>query len=160
MAIVTGLILLACGPWMLVYRQGNLIVGFGAGVIGYANALEWGWGFGNWLDVAPSTPPPGVYVVFCSPFGQMSRSLPLGAMAFAGPRDRVVTAEFPLLLPALVGTWATIWLWRGDRWRAGACQNCGYDQTGNTSGRCPECGANIAGGKRGATASPERGDRP
>jgi hypothetical protein len=26
----------------------------------------------------------------------------------------------------------------------GCCQTCGYDLTGNTSGRCPECGKDIA----------------
>jgi hypothetical protein len=28
--------------------------------------------------------------------------------------------------------------WR--RWFAGRCIKCGYDLTGNKSGRCPECG--------------------
>ena len=32
-----------------------------------------------------------------------------------------------------------IW-YRGRRIPPGRCQNCGYDLTGNTSGRCPECG--------------------
>ncbi len=27
------------------------------------------------------------------------------------------------------------------RWNQGRCMNCGYDLTGNVSGRCPECGA-------------------
>lgn len=33
-------------------------------------------------------------------------------------------------------------LWRLDRPRVvpGHCSVCGYDLTGNTSGRCPECG--------------------
>ena len=26
----------------------------------------------------------------------------------------------------------------------GQCLNCGYDLTGNVSGRCPECGADVA----------------
>ncbi len=30
----------------------------------------------------------------------------------------------------------TVWYW-GD---AEKCPNCGYDLTGNESGRCPECG--------------------
>ncbi|MCC6361329.1 MAG: hypothetical protein IT450_21540 [Phycisphaerales bacterium] len=25
----------------------------------------------------------------------------------------------------------------------GCCRNCGYDLTGNTSGRCPECGRRV-----------------
>ena len=27
--------------------------------------------------------------------------------------------------------------------RPGHCRSCGYDLTGNTSGRCPECGATV-----------------
>lgn len=34
----------------------------------------------------------------------------------------------------------TVWYW-GD---LDACLNCGYNLTGNTSGICPECGANVA----------------
>ena len=35
--------------------------------------------------------------------------------------------------------------WRFDRrrYRTGHCQRCGYDLTGNLSGRCPECGKNV-----------------
>lgn len=29
-------------------------------------------------------------------------------------------------------------------WRKGCCLKCGYDLTGNISGRCPECGTMIA----------------
>ena len=31
----------------------------------------------------------------------------------------------------------------GRKPRPGHCQACGYDLTGNTSGRCPECGVNC-----------------
>jgi hypothetical protein len=30
-----------------------------------------------------------------------------------------------------------------SRYPDGACQKCGYDLTGNVSGRCPECGAAV-----------------
>lgn len=35
------------------------------------------------------------------------------------------------------------WFWWTDSRRIGPgrCRNCGYDLTGNVSGRCPECGA-------------------
>lgn len=35
------------------------------------------------------------------------------------------------------------------RWRAkrGLCPNCGYDVTGNVSGRCPECGEPVRKGR-------------
>jgi membrane protein implicated in regulation of membrane protease activity len=35
-------------------------------------------------------------------------------------------------------------LWRRMKPRPpGHCQNCGYDLTGNVSGRCPECGEPV-----------------
>lgn len=33
--------------------------------------------------------------------------------------------------------------WRADRHRRGHCRKCGYNLTGNVSGRCPECGKDI-----------------
>jgi hypothetical protein len=52
-------------------------------------------------------------------------------------------AYFPLyvlLPPLLVGAW----LLRGRRYKAPLCRHCGYDLTGNVSGRCPECGTPVA----------------
>ncbi len=35
-------------------------------------------------------------------------------------------------------------LWRRDRrFRQGHCQQCGYNLTGNESGKCPECGTEV-----------------
>lgn len=55
---------------------------------------------------------------------------------------------FPFLLfaayPALAfirGPWR-----RHRRQRKGLCLKCGYDLTGNTSGRCPECGEAVTRG--------------
>jgi hypothetical protein len=53
----------------------------------------------------------------------------------------------PLWIPFLPLTGVTLWLW----WRyrpvlVGVCANCRYDLTGNTSGRCPECGTEVAAG--------------
>lgn len=54
----------------------------------------------------------------------------------------------PLLL---IGTpvWGAFWAWLWVAWmnalreceRPNTCTSCGYDLTGNISGRCPECGA-------------------
>ena len=50
----------------------------------------------------------------------------------------------PLWLPVLaVGVGATVLHRQRNRLRVGSCQHCGYDLTGNVSGRCPECGAAI-----------------
>jgi hypothetical protein len=50
--------------------------------------------------------------------------------------------SFPLWIPFLLIGVPTGWLWWRDRRRVPAgCCACGYDLTGNISGRCPECGA-------------------
>ncbi len=36
--------------------------------------------------------------------------------------------------------------WRHRRFPPGHCSRCGYDLTGNVSGKCPECGAAILAG--------------
>jgi hypothetical protein len=47
----------------------------------------------------------------------------------------------PIWLPLMVSTSAAVFLWRsGRRTPGGHCEKCGYDLTGNVSGRCPECG--------------------
>jgi hypothetical protein len=50
----------------------------------------------------------------------------------------------PLWIPGALAAIPTALLWRLDRRRPapGACR-CGYDLTGNTSGRCPECGRSL-----------------
>jgi hypothetical protein len=48
----------------------------------------------------------------------------------------------PPWIPLFVLAIPTAYLWHRDRRpRAGHCQRCGYDLTGNVSGRCSECGA-------------------
>ncbi len=47
----------------------------------------------------------------------------------------------PYWLPFLVVAVPTVALWWSSRpFPRGHCPACGYDLTGNTSGRCPECG--------------------
>ena len=67
---------------------------------------------------------------------------------FANPLvGRVSSIGVPLGIPLLVCVFTIILLMRLDRRRIlpGHCQNCGYDLTGNVSGRCPECGTAIEG---------------
>ncbi len=50
----------------------------------------------------------------------------------------------PLWIPLLIFAVPTFILWRRDRRHPpGHCQRCGYDLTGNVSGRCPECGEAV-----------------
>ena len=43
------------------------------------------------------------------------------------------------MIAAVVLCIALVWLWP-TRVRASKCGHCGYNLTGNVSGRCPECG--------------------
>jgi hypothetical protein len=47
--------------------------------------------------------------------------------------------SIPLLLLLLVAPPTALFWWL-DRRRPGLCRECGYNLTGNVSGRCPECG--------------------
>ncbi len=53
-------------------------------------------------------------------------------------RTQFITLPFWLLF--LLATIPTVILFRRDRIPPGHCQRCGYNLTGNVSGRCPECG--------------------
>ena len=61
-----------------------------------------------------------------------------------------VYSEFPVWVLFLATFVPTVFLYRSRRHsrRVGCCAQCGYDLTGNVSGRCPECGQpmNDAGG--------------
>ena len=47
----------------------------------------------------------------------------------------------PLWIPLCAAIPPTLWLWlRRRHHKEGHCRSCGYDLTGNLSGRCPECG--------------------
>ncbi len=58
--------------------------------------------------------------------------------------------EIPLWLPLLLSALTVFWARRGARPRntTAACRTCGYDLTGNLSGRCPECGTPVATGQK------------
>jgi hypothetical protein len=58
-------------------------------------------------------------------------------VAGAGRDYFAIPVWMPILLLALPT--ATLW-YRDRRPPKGHCQNCGYNLTGNVSGRCPECG--------------------
>ena len=61
----------------------------------------------------------------------------------------VWTIVVPLWMPFLILAAPTGLLWWLDRPPPrGHCQQCGYDLTGNVSGRCPECGTEILANSR------------
>ena len=48
------------------------------------------------------------------------------------------------LAPALALVWSLLYVsWCNRGLACWHCQTCGYDLTGNESGRCPECGTDI-----------------
>lgn len=58
---------------------------------------------------------------------------------FACPALVILT---PVWMPLLAVAVPTAFLWRREqrRSKSGHCRNCGYNLTGNVTGRCPECG--------------------
>jgi predicted RNA-binding Zn-ribbon protein involved in translation (DUF1610 family) len=52
--------------------------------------------------------------------------------------------SFALVFMIGAGIWPLVALRRVRRRRKGRCSQCGYDLTGNVSGRCPECGSTVA----------------
>ena len=51
-----------------------------------------------------------------------------------------------ILLGAAAGMTGFLFLIDRQRIPPGHCQSCGYNLTGNVSGRCPECGEPVADG--------------
>ncbi len=63
-----------------------------------------------------------------------------------GQRD-VLLPSWPIAVPLVIWLGLKAERWRYRR-RTGHCRHCGYDLTGNVSGRCPECGTNVQSGGR------------
>ena len=59
------------------------------------------------------------------------------------PAPVYMHALFCLLAVVAVATVVLFLLDHRHRLPPGHCKNCGYDLTGNTSGRCPVCGAAV-----------------
>lgn len=106
------------------------------------------------VDIALPRPPPYLYNVdegFPRPVCRIGwRQVALTPRGFAQPvlwprrvpgKD-IVETMVPLWIPLVLVGVLTLIAWRRERHQhpSGRCQRCGYDLTGNVSGRCPECG--------------------
>jgi len=72
-------------------------------------------------------------------------TLESGPLWFGGARINQRVIAIPIWMPitiAATGTFVLYWTGRGRR-PVGHCADCGYNLTGNVSGRCPECGALV-----------------
>lgn len=99
----------------------------------HGNGMGFSFHSGTWIPISPEL------------FGLI---LPWASGPFPGGLAGI-TQRFwiiPLWIPFLLIGGSTAWsYWRDRRRRfgSGRCLNCGYDLTGNVSGRCPECGSTI-----------------
>lgn len=108
--------------------------------------------------------------------GPRINNIPLGRLGFLGIVTgtnrggwRYIVITVPLwMLVALLLVYPTTVFIRGPalrrrRLRRHQCPACGYDRSGNTSGRCPECGQVLEAGKtpaHGNASGPEAATTP
>jgi hypothetical protein len=85
----------------------------------------------------------GIYS-FTSGLQVLVRGSPFGLRWLRSPYLHRMGAGVPLWLAFITFVIPTAILWHRDRHPPpGHCQTCGYNLTGNTSGRCPECGEAV-----------------
>jgi len=68
---------------------------------------------------------------------------PAVAHGWAPACEWSVHLPFWLLLTLCLAPTAYLWWRRSRRIPPGHCKTCGYNLTGNVSGRCPECGSAV-----------------
>jgi hypothetical protein len=113
----------------------------------YTWRVELGWGSAV-LVLAPENCPMTARGFACEEAFTLGlermRWWQLLATIWAGPAPRTRICV-PLLIPLVVLTVVTTHLWFRDyrRFQPGHCRKCGYNLTGNVSGRCPECGEQM-----------------
>ncbi len=132
-AVVTALV---CAAWILSLRRdvgtgrGPWLFGIlGGGIsVSYWDMSDVKFSRMRWFQF-PETP-----VVY--------RWLPeVSARDPYGPPRYRFWLYVPLWVPLVVAAVLTLLAWRWKRRTPpGTCRSCGYDLTGNVSGRCPECG--------------------
>jgi hypothetical protein len=119
-----------------------------------------GWvdvGYCSFVLIEPSDPRPGLRCQYGRPLFSIGIGslLPHFTDFFVGEGYRHCIIQLPLWMPLLVVLIPTLLLWYRDyrAWRVfrpAHCQACGYDLTGNESGRCPECGTHVPNKQQGS----------
>jgi hypothetical protein len=110
--------------------------------------LEWvpidhlalGMGNGNFTVVLNSTAVgASPYFATWSPRSLDAEDIP--NVLWPESASSIGACRIPLWIPLAFIAVPTLVAWRHSRpLRLGFCHNCGYNLTGNTTGRCPECG--------------------
>jgi hypothetical protein len=122
----------------------------------------WGIGSGHlFVDVRLNKLPFRVFPTWQSP-GSWGLNWPHATKCVNGMVNPPVfigtVYGLPMWIPFTVLAIPTLWLWLSNVRRPvpGHCHGCGYDLTGNVSGRCPECGEACAeAGGAGTLRGPE-----
>ena len=70
-----------------------------------------------------------------------------------------VAVSIPLWIPLAIFVLLAACLWRARVVELHVCTTCGYNLTGNVSGRCPECGSPCPPDQRTRMAAPNSKDR-
>ncbi len=108
--------------WLIQLNVSPKFVGWNFGVESYSRIIHWGGVMECW-QMQPNS---------WIPLFLWNKSL------------RAYGIAFPCWLIAIIVFIPTFLLWRKDRRiPEGHCRNCGYNLTGNVSGKCSECGVSI-----------------
>lgn len=126
-ALLSGLLLSVSARWLIqIGRHGTAVLVIGGGSAG--------------IIIRDHTGPRAMSVQPYEPGLALWNNWVLGPLAW--PHAPTAWAFFiPLYVPLLLTSAIAFHYYRSVRPpRPGCCIECGYDLTGNRSGRCPECG--------------------
>lgn len=144
-----------CAGWFIRFDSCQMGVAYGQlGLTVVEGARsDWSpWLAGNWGEAGFQMHEVRLSGVWGQTMAEHARALGLtwidlqqnGPMPMTGKNVRIHNVSIPLWLALAVVLAPTLLIHaRLPRRRAGCCLGCGYDLTGNVSGRCPECGASF-----------------